>query len=1095
MILAFWCAPSDANGQLMRLGNEEYGVRARVGFLGGETVGRLNSLTHFEVMPYLRTPNGMLLSDFRFFVSDGEVGGNVGIGYRELIPEMNRVFGGIVWYDIDQLSGETAQQVTVSLETYGDWVDGLANIYIPVGNEEVGELQASNERFVGNQLLFDQTGRIGDVLGGGDIQIGVKIPSRFAADNNIRAFAGAYHYSGDSVEDINGVLARVEGTFFNMVDAQVKVTNDDTFGTNVLFGVAIGLTRGLRSNLWRTQPMDAINRYPTRQYNAVVVDSDVTRTGVAALNPETGNPISFTHVSSGASGLLSGSFENPHNDLQLALNEDSDYYIVRGNSVFTGPDAELTLGTGDRVLGNSADFQHALQADGAGNINLPTIIADSDAPILRGTTGNTVTLASNSEFRGFTIDGTTQSGIVLDGINNAIVSNVTVLDATQDGILVRDISGSVSVLDTNVDSSGNSALRIDGVTGQVIASGDFTSDSGQALLLENAGADANIDLTAATFSNDMGNGLAFNNVGGTVALSGVSLVDSSANGINIDGGTGTIRFTGDTIIEGAAGDAIRVHNSDANVEFENLTILNATGAGVSIFGNANTGSFAVTGSTTIDGATDGIRIGENAGTTDFGRVEIRNRQNHGVVIDETEGQVVFNNELQIANEQSATDSAIEITGSDADIVFAENVNVTDVTGDAAVSLRENAGTIGFADLDVTTDSAIGVQVVDSETLNIIDGEVSTTNAAAFDIEDADTLISIESVSVDGGPVGIRLQDVTGSFVVTGIVDESGSGGSIVGTTNALLVENAGTIGLRSMTFDDNQTTFSVDTAERFALWDSGVTGSSVLVADMLNVNAIEFLRSSFSDNASVFDWRANADEQYDWLLSEVTVDSGAASALRAVATGDADLAVTIQNSVFTSTATARDLLSISGSGLLTVAMTTNDIQTSGSDATLLNIQTNSSTDLSRITVFNNLFTSTGSSTTAIDVTTGGPSELLIEQNGIGFQGDRGIGMAFDFAGSSTLGLYSNIISDEFDGATGVLFRSVQGPSRLEILSNELSFANLGGLSDRGFIFETITGDVTLIGGTNNIVSGASTPVFVPSGRTNGSFVVNGVAVP
>ena len=95
MILAFWCAPSDAHGQLMRLGNEEYGVRARVGFLGGETVGRLNSLTHFEVMPYLRTPNGMLLSDFRFFVSDGEVGGNVGIGYRELIPEMNRVFGGI----------------------------------------------------------------------------------------------------------------------------------------------------------------------------------------------------------------------------------------------------------------------------------------------------------------------------------------------------------------------------------------------------------------------------------------------------------------------------------------------------------------------------------------------------------------------------------------------------------------------------------------------------------------------------------------------------------------------------------------------------------------------------------------------------------------------------------------------------------------------------------------------------------------------------------------------------------------------------------------------------------------------------------------
>jgi hypothetical protein len=39
-------------------------------------------------------------------------------------------------------------------------------------------------------------------------------------------------------------------------------------------------------------------------------------------------------------------------------------------------------------------------------------------------------------------------------------------------------------------------------------------------------------------------------------------------------------------------------------------------------------------------------------------------------------------------------------------------------------------------------------------------------------------------------------------------------------------------------------------------------------------------------------------------------------------------------------------------------------------------------------------------------------------------------MGFNVAGSATVGVYTNLIIDEFDGATGVLFENVAGPTRI-----------------------------------------------------------------
>ncbi len=1105
-LLAGCIAVPEAAGQEIWQGTDAAGFRSRVGYIAGETVGRLESLTHFEFMPYVRTENGLMFGDARVFTSDGEAGANLGLGYRTVVPELNRAFGGIVWYDTDSLSGEDASQVTVSLESYGPTVDVLGNVYIPIGDDNVGSLTASNARFVGNQLLFDQAGVVGDVMAGGDVQIGWLLPGQFAEDNQIRAFAGAYHYSGNSTDDITGFLARVEGSFLDLFDAQVKVTNDDQFGTNVLFGISIGISAGQRENFERVAA-DSLMRYPTRQYNAVVVRNTVNETGVAAVNPDTGAAYTFNHIASASAGG-DGSYGSPFGSFAAGLADPADFHIVRGANVlvdstlpgsgtFSGDDAVVTLSEGQNLIGLSDQFQHELSARGVGAIVLP-VATGTAAPVLTGTTGDTVRLATNSTFRGFTIRNSGGSGVVLDGANGAIVRNVSVVNAADDGVLIQNISGSVSVLDTTVNTMGSSAMRIDSVTGSVLGTGSYTNTAGQALVMNNIGADASIDLTGAMFANDTGNGMMFNEVGGSIALNGVSLVDSAGAGIHIDGGSGTLRFIGTTTIEGASGDAISITNSDAHVVFESLVINNAAGSGVSLFNNANTGSFTVVGDTSINGVGgQGIAIRDNESIVTFGSVEIDGRSDTGILIDNTSGQVGFDGEVTVANSLGSTKPGLKVSDSAADVIFVGDAKIENARGDAGIKLADNTGRVGFTRLDVDAVNATGIKSRSGGQLTMLEGSVTTAGESAFDIEDALLDVDITTVEVTGGDYGVRLKDVTGNFIINGDLENTaGSGGFIKETDTAIVLENASIVGLRHISIEDNGAGIQIVGADRFTMWDSTVTGSTGFAIDATNVGTFQVVGGDFSGNGGTFNFASDdADINTSWLLSQVTVDSGNANAVTLNATNEATAELSIGDSTFTSTAPDVSLFDVTSDGRLTLTMSGSRLQSSGSDVVLLDIDSKTTDELFTGTFINNLFSPTGSDSTGIRMATEDQSSVLFDQNTITFAADRGTGLDLDLGESATFGLYRNVITDNFDGATSVRFRNVRDSSRIEIIGNELNFANLGGLSDRGFIFDTVTGDVRLIGDTDNTVNGASTLYSIPAGSTSGSFLINGVRVP
>ncbi len=489
-------------------------------------------------------------------------------------------------------------------------------------------------------------------------------------------------------------------------------------------------------------------------------------------------------------------------------------------------------------------------------------------------------------------------------------------------------------------------------------------------------------------------------------------------------------------------------------------------------------------------------MADNDSAVTFNGVQISGRGGAGISVARSDGQVQFDGLVSIDNSASASAAAIDISDSAADVVFLGGADVQDAIGDGGVRLRDNTGTATFSRLDVTATGAPGVLARSAGTLNILDGDVATENGAAFDLEDTGGTISLTSVNVTGGSTGIRLQDTTGSFVVNGDSENTpGSGGRIADTTTAVQIANAGVTGFRYMNLDGNATGVSIDTAERFAFWDGSVTDSTNWAIDASNVAAIEVVASSFSDNGDTFRLSADTAVEHSWLLSGLTVDSGTSAALLAEATNGADLNLTVQDSTFTSVADDVRLVDIQTSGQASVVLSGNRLQSFGDNVRLLNMDAGSSTDLALLTVFNNLFATAGSAGTGIRTTTAGPASIQYEQNTMTFAASRGTGMDFTLAGSSTVGLYTNLITDNFDGATAMLFRDVQGPSSIEFAGNEFQFANLGGLSDRGFIFETVDGDVNLLGSVNNLVGGASTPWFVPSGSTSGTFLVNGVRVP
>src|SRR5690606_551625 len=131
------------------------------------------------------------------------------------------------------------------------------------------------------------------------------------------------------------------------------------------------------------------------------------------------------HVDTTHAGAENGAVDNPFTTIAQAQAAGGDIIYVHSGSTITD---SIVLQNGDRLLGEGVN--HWISVAGFGKVLLPEANGGGGLrPLIQGTAGDAVTLASNTEFSGFVIDTPTGNGITGVGVSNVSIRNVDVNNA------------------------------------------------------------------------------------------------------------------------------------------------------------------------------------------------------------------------------------------------------------------------------------------------------------------------------------------------------------------------------------------------------------------------------------------------------------------------------------------------------------------------------------------------------------------------------------------------------------------------------------------------------------------------------------------
>jgi len=167
------------------------------------------------------------------------------------------------------------------------------------------------------------------------------------------------------------------------------------------------------------------------------------------------------------------------------------------------------------------------------------------------------------------------------------------------------------------------------------------------------------------------------------------------------------------------------------------------------------------------------------------------------------------------------------------LTTAGTFNLTDITlapNGAGLVITGGTPTVNAANLDVVTTTGTGIQG-NAGTLNITAGAdgstVASTGGMAVDLSGMTLNVSLLSVDANGGTRGIRVNNTTGSFAVTGS-GAAGTGGTIQNTSaRGAQFTNTGSVSLSFMNFTNAATTNG----------DTAATCGDALNGTNLNCNA------------------------------------------------------------------------------------------------------------------------------------------------------------------------------------------------------------------------------------------------------------------
>ena len=458
---------------------------------------------------------------------------------------------------------------------------------------------------------------------------------------------------------------------------------------------------------------------------------------------------------------------------------------------------------------SAAPFSTVAAAQAAGG-NI--IIVDSGSVL-----NQAVTLTSGQHLIG---EGTYSEALPVTGGGSIQIPNL--VQAAQPGgstatPIFTNVTGSAITLASNTEVSG---FAVSGTTGNGISGSNVS----------------NVSIHDMTFLSTGGDAIHLSNSSGNVKINHVQITGASGNGIVLDGGTANISFdgTGETIT--AQGTGFTLSNlTGGSVNINNLAVKNTGGIGLNlntVGTNVTIGNYSATQTTgaavAITGTTGYVSTVNGVSTNVYNTYDFT-------------GYTTITSPKAAGFTVNNTDAIINVT----------NLTVNSTASAPAVSLlNDTTSAITFASLTVNTNNAKGLYAVGLDTLVIDHGTFTTVNAPAIDIQSSVVNATLSSVSVDGGAFGISLAQSTGVFTIQGN-GHAGSGGTILNTTNGVVINSFGTTNLNWVNFTDNGTAIQSKASSQLNLVGLQITGSNNYAIDSLDDASLNLSNSTLTGNGAI----------------------------------------------------------------------------------------------------------------------------------------------------------------------------------------------------------------------------------------------------
>lgn len=595
--------------------------------------------------------------------------------------------------------------------------------------------------------------------------------------------------------------------------------------------------------------------------------------------------------------------------------------------------------------------------------------------------------------------------------------------------------------------------------------------------------------------------------------------------------TGSFTVSGITSINDFSGISIDIRDDQSTVSFNTVAIDDRGDIGISIVGEQ--GDVIFRGLTSVANNADGQN--SNVGPSN----------DTAVFIDSNPNTINFQ-----------TLTIIGATGG----ITANGVPNTV----AGMSVTSNPGTVTVQQLNISSafgEALFGLDVGTRTTapvtggLFVRSGTLVSVFDSAINVENSVLGLNFTSVSAtQSGDEGIRLVDNTagqGGFSLT--IDPGsdivGDGGNIVQSANeGLLAQNTGPVAIRAMNFIQNGI-FGVNdgifalndavavtdtaTATTLTIFSSSIVQSGSSGVHTLNVPFVSIVNSRFLQNDPA---GAGAPEillegglilpdgtdldalqdPYIVFLDQLNVTEDVADGIR-VATTPGGFGAAMNMQLTNSTillnplvATNQAAIDVSWSGPESVFIDNNQITFLGNFTGGVDIINNFSddldpdtSDLSLVTVTNNVFQGPGALNTGLLVNMQGPTSLVASENVMTLGGVGSTGMQFTYGANTTSTIENNIIDAAGDQANGIVVQAVSGPALFTINGNTFTFTDNDLFRDEhGIEFLSTVGTISFNGTVNNVITidnlnGVGFPwfIFPFNGQANGSIIVNSAPQP